>query len=780
SNARVFLDCSQHHRHTAFHPITNELRRRLRITAATDHATALSRLTAFVDEAGLSRSDAVPLLAGLLLVDSGTAYPPPALTPRRRRERLLEVLAALLQRLPASRPTLVVVEDFQWADPSTAETVLHLMQQTIQGRVLWLITHRSEHAFPELERLAGHTLDLERLDQNSSLKVARGVAGVDRIPDAVIRAITERADGVPIFLEQLTKSVAEALHRGRDRATPSEVPSSLQASLVARLDRLREGKRVAQAAAVIGRRFATSLLERVAPMPKPHLTEGLNELLRAGLICPDPTGGDGHYLFRHALMRDAAYETLLISTRRRLHYDTARAVTSWFPALATKEPELLGQHLTLADRPTEAIDAWAAAGQAAFRRLNLAEAVGHFRQGLALLPRLAEGDSRNERELALQAGLGAALILTSGYGAPEVETAYGRAFSLCERSGADSNQLFQITWGIWSHKIIRGQHGLGTSAADRLTLIAEGRRDPELRMLAHSAQVLTRCVLGDFLGAEHHASAALALHDPERDRLHALTYSVDPKAMVLMFLQHVLWIRGRSEEADAVGARCLARAEQLGNPFVTPYVLVWGGVPLLYAGRHEALVKRMDVGIARATEACLPFWVSSGGVWRAAGLIGRGEVAEGAALLEESLARLAAAGVRFPLPYRQALLALARCRLGRTVEGAMLAREAFELAASVGEGMYVVEIRRIQGDTLLAQKAPDRAGAERCYLDAIDLARRQASHGWELRAAVSLARLWREEGREAAGLDLVAAATGRLGAHHAPEVDEAMELLGGR
>ena len=780
TRVHLSMTCSPYHRESAFHPIADALRRLLGIGVDTPPAVALACLERLVAKAGLSRPEAVQLLASVLLIDVGHAYPPLILAPARRRERLLDIFAALLRRGTRQRPLplLVVVEDFQWADPSTAETLLTLFRLVVpDSPVLCLITQRTEHAAPRLAEAADHVIKLNRLGQPSVERLIGAVAGGADLPPDVLRAIMDRADGVPLFVEELTKNAVEALATQETMRGQGSVPVSLLDLFVARLDRMTHGKPVAQVASVIGRRFRRRLLLRVAPMPEDQLALGLQELIAAGLVCADGPPEEESYLFRHALMRDAAYETLLMRVRRRLHYGIGSAIAEDFPALAAAEPELLAQHFTLGEQWREAVGAWIAAGQAAQRRLDLDEAAAHFLHGLELLERLPPTADRDSCELALQAGVGAVHMLLRGYGAPEVRRAHDRALSLSE-GRSDDPDIFPIVWGAWPFRIASGAKGFGQDAADRLTQIAETIGDRCLLMLAHTAQAATSCVRGEFATCEREARQALALYDAGQDRVLAFRYTIDPGLLSLMFLTHALWIQGRSAEADAVAEQCLAATEALGYAFVKPYVLVWGGVPLFYARRDERLVAQMRSAVATARENRLDFWAISGECWLAMILIAQGELDRGMTALEASLGMYEATGAGLTRSYLQAHLAVARARTGGMLQARTLIADALAEDEQAGFGIYSAEIRRLRGKVLLAAAgSSETAAAERCFKEALAIASRQGAHAWGLRAALDLARLRVRDGREREALTVLLPALGRVVAgHEAPEHEAARRL----
>jgi class 3 adenylate cyclase/predicted ATPase len=740
----LILTCSPNHRDTAFYPLATELRRVLRIGWSGDTQPLLARLELMADAAGLSRAEAVPLLADLFAVSPGPAYPRQLETVQRRRERQLDLLTALLRTWLGGRPLLVVLEDAQWADPSTSETMAALAGRLSGLAYLGVATHRSEHAVAWLEALDPEVIALGRLDPANSAGLALAVTGAAHLPPALLTGIVERADGVPLFIEELVKNAIEVQAAASAEAQAEAIPASLQESLVARLDRMADGKTVAQVAAVIGRRFNAALLERVSPVSVRQLRAGLTQLVMAGLISEEDAGEFGpggpgvHYVFRHALVRDTAYGTLLMRVRRRLHHDVANALADRTAGFAAGGPEIMAQHLSLAEDWPEAVAAWLAAGQRSYQRQDLAEAMVQFRHGLDLLGHLSDPMERHVRELALRAGFGAACMLLRGYAAPEVELSFNRAYELT--GDIIDPQVFAVIWGVWAFQISSRRNRFGEEAANRLTAIAQGLGDRQLRLLAHTAQTATRVALGELERCEHEARSAMALHDPTEDRDLAVAFTVDPKALSMMFLAHALWVGGRTEEAEALGEACLAFVEGLGHAFVVPYVLVWGGVPLVYAGRWDEAIARMQKGVALAHASRLDLWTLTGELWRGAALIGRGDLAEGATLLKEQLAIYRMTGVRLAVPYLQAFLATALARLGQIDEARALADEA--AAADCGtDGLYAAETGRLCGQVLLAMDPPDYAGAAGRFRTALEVARRQGAKAWEERAADSLAEL---------------------------------------
>lgn len=741
---RLIVACSPNHRDTAFYPLAAAMRRILRLNWAADAATVLARLELMAGDAKLPRAEIVPLLADVFGIPAGNTYPRTLETPQRRRERQVDLLFALLRIWLAGRPLLMVVEDAQWADPSTIETVIGLAARLQGTPFLIAATRRTENPAEWLDALHPQTIALARLDPNSSAGLARAVAGSAQLPADVVGGIVERADGVPLFIEELIRNAVEVQTVSGGDVDLAAIPASLQESLAARLDRMSNGKQVAQVASVIGRRFSLPLLERVAPIPPRQLRLGLTQLVVAGLVTFEQTGQaedggqGGEYVFRHALVRDTAYGTLLMRVRRGLHRDVAVALTGDGQGLAAGGPEIRAQHLTLAEEWSEAVAAWFAAGQLSYGRQDLAEAMTQFRHGLDLLGHLSDPMERHGRELALRAGLGAACMLLRGYAAPEVEQSFTRAYELS--GGIDDPQVFPVIWGVWAFEIASRRNRFGEAAANRLEAIAAASGDRQLRLLAHAALAATCGALGQLERAEREAKAAIALYDDSEDRQLAVAYTVDPKALSMMFLQHSLWVMGRTDEAEATAAACDAFVERLGHAFVVPYVRVWGGVPLVYAGRWDAAIARMQDGVALARASRLDLWSLTGELWRGAALIGRGDIAAGAALLEEQLAIYRMTGVRLAVPYLQAILATALVRLGRPDDARALAAEAVAAEMEVG-GMYAAETARLCGTVLLSLDPPDTAGAAAQFRLALDTAALQGARAWAERARMSLAGL---------------------------------------
>ncbi len=574
--------CSPHHQDSTLHPVTTQLARAAGFARGDPPGARLAKLEALLAPTPSPAED-VALLADLLSLPLDDRYPPSPLTPQGKRERTFEVLLRQLEQLSAVGPVLMVFEDVHWIDPSSRELLDLVVERVARLPVLLLITFR-----PELERSwTGRpdmtALSLNRLGPTEAAAIVRRVTGGAALPDALVAEIVERTDGVPLFLEELTKAVLEA---GTGRAggilaasppAALTVPATLHASLMTRLDRLDPAaRRTAQVGAVIGRDFSHELLAAVAGLREDELATALDQLAGAGLVFRHGEGPEAGYLFKHALVCDAAYGTLLRERRRRLHAAVARALEERFPELAGTTPELLAHHLTEAGLAEQAVRYWLEAGRRSAARSADREAVSHLSRGLEVLTGLPASAGRDRMELDFQLTIGTPLIALSGWSGPQVAAAYERASVLCESLGR-TDHLVPALFGLASNRVVRGETRTAQRLAERCRSLAELRRDPVDRLLAHRAMGAALMQLGALRGARAELEAIPALYDPDRDRDLAARCVTDPRVSGLSFLALVLWIMGYPDQARRTAGEALGHAAALQHANTTGHVLCHGG-----------------------------------------------------------------------------------------------------------------------------------------------------------------------------------------------------------
>ena len=672
------------------------------------------------------------------------------------KKKILEALVAVFEAMASRDPVLMVVEDLHWIDPSTLELLSLLIEHLRLARVVILLTYRPEFDPP----WGGHAhvtgLTLNRLSRKESAAMITKVAGGKAMPEEVFDEIVAKTDGVPLFVEELTKTVLESdlLEDAGDRYVlsgplpPLAIPASLQDSLMARLDRLAPVKEVAQLAATLGRTFSHELLAAVSPLKRDGLDDALSQLLNAGLIYRHGLPPDVTYEFKHALVRDVAYQSLLKGSRLQFHKRIAHALEERFPETAETEPELLARHFTEAGLAEQAVGYWQRAGRRASERSANLEAIAHLTKGLELNKGLPEAPERARRELGLHLTLGPALMAIKGWVAPEVEQAYLHARELCRQVGEPA-QLFTVTWGLWMHYNQRGQLETAQGLADEVLALAEGQADPAFRLQAHHAAWSTLYRLPEFSACRDHTEQGFALYDIDDHGSHAFLYGGhDPGVCCRVHGALALWLLGYADQALEKADDAVALAKQLSHPLSMVQALAF--LTFLHQFRHEDRLaeERAEAMSALCTEhGIAPQYLATANVLRGWAMAAQGQTEGGIGEIHQGLTALRATGAGGRRSYYLALLAEAYGRTGQAKEGLGVLAEALDLVEKTGERTWEAEIHRLKGDLLLVRSSQNEAEAEACFNRAIDVARRQSAKSPELRAATSLARLWHQQGK---------------------------------
>jgi len=744
--------CSPHHTGTALWPVAQQLAFAAGIAPADPEPTKLTKLETLLRQGAQDLAEAAPLIGALLGIDAGARYPLPDLTPQQRRARTLAVLVEQLLGLARRRgPVLMVLEDVHWIDPTTMELVGRTLDRIASVPALMLLTSRPDNqpvlgAHPHVTRLT-----LNRLGRGPTEAIAARLAGGKRLPPELLGEIAARTDGVPLFVEELTKAVLEA-----GAASPGvAVPASLHASLMARLDRVPGVKEVAQTAACIGREFAYPLLAAVWPSSEAELRAALDRLVAAELVFARGAPPAASYAFKHALVRDAAHESLLRAPRQRLHARIARALEERFPEVAAAEPELLAQHCTEAGLAEQAVDYRQRAGQQALARSAMAEAVAQLTRGLAILEGLPGGRERERRELGLQLALGQASIAAKGFAAAETGRAYARACELCRRLG-DVPELFPALYGLSVFHFQRGELGTAYEVARELRRLGEERRDAAAWVAGHRMMGSASCQLGCLTESREHFEAALALYEPARDRSSAFVYAIDSGVMCLSWLSHVLALLGHPDRAAARADEALTQARELAHPHTTAAALAWNCIFHQLLRDRPSARAQAEAVMALAAEQGFPLYLASGTVMRGWALADDGRAEDGIAEIQKGWAGYAAIGAEMWQPYILGLLAEALERTGRAAAGLGVVADALDRVHRMDARWIEAELHRLRGELLLALSELEQTEAEACFHLAMNVAREQSAKLWELRAATSLARLLQRQGRRAEARDILA------------------------
>jgi class 3 adenylate cyclase/predicted ATPase len=765
-HARVEWRCSPYHQASALHPVIDQLQRRLRFAPDDAPADRIARLEQGLASSDLPLPDTVPLFAALLSLPLPDRYAPPTLTPQRLRQRTLEAVVAWLLGAAARQPVLLIVEDLHWADPSTLELLDLLVDRTPAAPLLLVGTCRPGFRPAWVGRPPATELTIGRLDRDEVEAVVGSVAGGRALPPAVLRQVVDRTDGVPLFAEESTRMVLESgLLReagGAFQATgplPAlAIPATLHDLLTARLDRLAAPRELAQLGAALGREFSYELLRAVAPHDEGTLQGDLDLLVEADLLLRQGPLPRARYSFRHALLRDAAYDSLLRSTRQRYHQQIARVLEERFAETAAAEPELLGHHFTEGGQGERAIPYWQQAGERAAGRSANLEAISHYTRALELLEALPAAPERAPRELALQFGLGKSLAIIRGYGAPEVERAFARARALCQQLG-DTPQLMPALVGLWRFYLVRAELQAARELGEELLGLTERVPEPTLTLFAHATLGQTLTHLGHLAIAQRHLERAIALHDPQQHRPVALEFGDGPGVGSLVHAARNLWVLGYPDAAMTRIDQAVALARELAVPLSMALALMYAAGQHLFRREAQLALERAEALIALSTEHGFAFFVTQGVAYRSWALDELGRAGQGEGGLGQqrrSLVARRASGVLLVIPYHFALLAEAYGRAGEAGEGLRLLDEALATAYHTGERWIEAELYRRRGELLLT---PDREGApggtphpgadeaEACFRLALAIARRQGAKSWELRAVTSLSRLLQGQGK---------------------------------
>ena len=755
-STRVAVRCSPYHTNSALYPVMEHVQRVLQWQRDDPPAAKLDKLERTLRTYRLPLEDVVPLFAALLSVPLPEArYAAVRLTPQQQKQQTHDALAAWMLEEAERQPLLVVWEDLHWADPSTLEFLGLLLDQSPTSAMLNLLTFRPEFVPPWPPRSHMTPLTLNRLERPQVEALITHLAGGKALPAEVVAYIVARTDGVPLFVEELTKMLLESdvLHQEAERYTLTSplsavaIPTTLQDSLMARLDRLPMIREVAQLGAVLGREFAYEMLRALAGVEDALLQERLAQLVDTELLYQRGRPPRARYTFKHALVQDAAYASLLKSTRQQVHQQVAQMLEARFPDMVETEPELVARHYTEAGCAAQAVGYWQQAGQRAMQRSANVEAIAHLRQGIALLTALPDTPARLQAELILQTTLGPALMATKGFAAPEVAATYHRARELCQQA-EETPELFPVLWGLWLLYLGRAEHETARELAEQCLSLARRLDDPALLLEAHNALGLCWFYLGQLSQAHAHLEHGIRLYDPQQHHALAFRYgNFDPGVGMWIYAGWTLWVLGYPEQALERSNQGLTMAQNLEHPYTLARGLYW--TALLHQLRREWQVvsERAETMITVATAQQVALMLAVGPIMRGWALAMQGQGAEGLTRLRQGLDAYRATGAEFQRPHFLSMLAEVHSIMGQPEAGLTALSEAMALIEKTGERYYEAELHRLKGELLLQHAAPEVSHAETCFQQSLDIARRQQAKSLELRAAMSLSRLWHQQGK---------------------------------
>ena len=753
--AHIALQCSPYHLNTALQPLIDWLRQSTGVALQPDSAHWVDCIDSYFRDLQFAPEDVVPLICTLLSAPMGARFSAPQLSPPLQLERTIALIIDVIARISSGGAVLMVVEDLQWADPTTRELLSRLIDELAAMRVFLVMTAR-----PEFDAAFGggavQHLALNRLPPASMQTMVAELTGHKVLPEAVLASVLNAAGGVPLFVEELVRSLLEssALRDLGDRfeltsARPElAVPATLHDLLVSRLDRLPSGKVVARVAATLGRSFSIELLRHVIPSRADRLQHDLRQMCEAGILEVLPSGGGDLdlYAFRHALLREAAYRSQLNSRRQHVHRAVANALEQHYPRVVKSEPEVLAHHYAQGDRPDVAAEYLLHAGQKALQSGATREAVTHLATGLRLVHALPHSLRRDRLEMRLQATLGTAYMQARGWAAPEVEMAYLAAAALSHGAETAAEEIW-ILWGTWVYYQVRGRIDEALAASERIQMRAQRDSSVESLVVADMIGLQVSMYAGGFPAALAHGEAFERHYDTQQHRRLTDQYSIDLGLVRDVHESIVRWILGQPEQALALAGRAQRVAAELKHPYSNAWCCTWGGVVALLAEDTPQLGARLESGMAIA-EANGYAYVAAMGRTISGWLVGqRGDAAAGTALMADGLAQFRATGAGIVSPFFETLQAELLVRQGLCEQALELLRSARQQIDQWGEHWQEAEVYRVEGNALALLHAGVPPQVEASYRRAITISTQQGAKTWQLRASTDFAAALRSAGR---------------------------------
>lgn len=765
------LRCSPFHQNSSLYPVIDFLERVvLRLARDETLEERLRKIDGWVRQYGLDPDINVPLIASLMSIPVGDTYPAIGLTPQKQKEKTINLLISILLDRAQHQPVLFILEDLHWADPSTLELLDKLMMRCDDSRILALLTYRPQFK-PYWEARANlGRIDLTGLPREFGEEIISKAAGNRTLPPEVVKYVLDKTDGIPLFLEELTKMMVESEmiveENGKMVLSAAletlPVPATLQDSLAARLDRMKEAKPIAQLGATIGREFSYEMIETIPGRHQSQLRENLARLVDAGLLFQKGVPPHATYVFKHALIQDSAYSSLLKSSRRDYHKLIAEALEQHHSELAETQPELIGHHYAAAELPVQAIPYWQKAGQQAIVRSAMPEAAAHLSRAVELVKLLPDGPEKMGAELMAQTYLGLAHMMGGGYAHPEVERAFTRARDLCGALG-DPPQTFPVLHGLVKYRLVRGEYANGVELAEQLVRIAEAADVPDLLMEAFYVRGAGLFWTGELSRAMNDLKRVFELYDPVAHKSHASIYGEDP---CIAAHGHYLWalaITGFPDQAITQAEQTMATALQLGHPWTIDYTFTCGMHMYSILEDIQATLAWSTGMYQSSTEHGFPFWASAASVYHGWARAALGETKEGIEETRSAVELWKALGGMLGVPNFMLRLADSYAMDGNLDDALGAVDEVLEIIEATGERLYLAEALRLKGEFLLRMNmdTPDQelvGRAATLFEEAISVAGKQGAKMWSLKSAASLTRLRRTQNRANEVVDILASA----------------------
>ena len=761
----VLWECygSPHHQQTPLFPLMACLPQVFQWLPEDSPAEKVVKLEHLLRRYDLPLPDIVPLFAALWSLPLPESdYPPLTLSPQRQRQKTLDSMVALMLAQAERRPALLILEDLHWTDPTTLEFLDFLIDQMPTAAIFAVLTRRFEFQ-PSWTRRAYLTeVTVNRLSRQQTAHMAQQVIGGKGLPAEAMQHLVDKTDGVPLYIEEMTKMLLEAGYLEEvdgDYALTGSIglvgiPVTLQGLLMARLDRLMTAKTIAQYAAVIGRQFSHELLHAVSRVDNTTLRHELRRLVAAELIYKSGSSPNEIYFFKHALIQEAAYQSVLKRTRDQYHKRIAQVLVQQFPKTVQTQPELLAYHYTEAGLHEQAIAYWQRAGENAIQHSAHREAVKHLSQGLELLKALPISPARMQQELTIYVGLGASLMATQGSSAPEVGHAYNRALKLCQQL-EDPSHNFPALFGLWRFYLTSAQLSTAQELASQLLRHAQRMESRDATVEARLALGSSLFFLGDLLASHKHLTFDIPDDDADNTHAHILFYGHDPRIIQLSHLSMVLLILGFPEQSRCISSDAIRISRNISHPYSLVFTLSYSAMLNCLCDEHQDAQDQSAEAISLASDQDFSKWLMHCTILHQFGAATAGDHENVLNQFRQSLGAWKGANTFLAQPFYIVLLANVYEMNHYIDEGLETIQEALNVIDKTGERWFEAELYRIKGEFLLKLPTPSLSQAEGAFQQALTMARHQQAKLWELRAAMSLSRLWRQQGESCAAYNLL-------------------------
>jgi class 3 adenylate cyclase/tetratricopeptide (TPR) repeat protein len=754
--------CSPYHNQSTFFPVIEQIEQAAKLTAGDSDSDKLAKLRAYLATSGDDSVETALLIANLLSIPIQDHHELSELTPQQIKNRTVSKLVDMVLALSAQRPTLCIFEDVHWIDPSTFELLELIVNQIDQARVLLIVSHRPEFRPAWFTGANVATHSLTRLSRSEVMGMIMDLLMGRSIPQETLDQVIEKSDGVPLFIEELTSSILRPptgnrpAEGDRERTAPPLVPSvpeTLHDALMERLDRVAQGRRLAQIAAVIGREFSCDLLSLATRINGSDLGESLWRLEEAGIIYRIGISPFIRFAFKHALLRDAIYNSLLRSTRRQIHGEIAAILADHFSEFVENRPEILAYHYSEGGNNELAVLWWYKSGQHALTYSANVEAISHYRKALEALRALPDTPARDKQEIEIQLALGIPLIAVRGYPAEETREAFARARTLCLKLDGRP-EYFQALFGEWGGSWMGGRNDEALSIANEFLSRSRASGDPVPLMMAHRVMGSTLLTIGEFQSSRKHFEESIALSKPKGKRLYSL-YMVEPQAASLLLLSWDLWFLGYPDQSLSRVSEALALARELAQPYTIAFAHYMTSVVHLLRGEPTRALASAEASLEMSWEQRFSLYILLSQISRGRALAGLGQNAEAQTQIKLGLDEARRKGVGYMLPMMNSWLAETHAQSGDHETALSIVEQLLADTSDVTGRAWEAELHRQRAQILLGLD-PARVGEAESHLrKAIEVARRQSAKSLELRAATALAELWRTQERFDEARDLI-------------------------